>query len=170
MAWSVAVITLSQKLCDLCRKVNPNMLWHQVVRVITRDQLGDLLNVVLVCALGNEQSQSFEYDQHRGCNKSPAFSGPFENITHPVSDAHESSILAEALALASIFLPRNRLALVEPYSITLAYSPHSFSVVPPFPTPLDATRLYSRGGRTPRRPSTRLVLDSPTRVHHWSNN
>jgi hypothetical protein len=82
------------------------------------------------------------------------------------SDAHESSILAEALGLASIFLPRNRLALLEPYSITLACSPHSFSVVPPFSTPLDATRLNSRGGRTPRRPSTRLVLDSPTRVHH----
>jgi hypothetical protein len=83
------------------------------------------------------------------------------------SDAHESSILAEALGLASIFLPRNRLALLEPYSITLGCSPHSFSVVPPFSTALDATRLYSRGGRTPRRPSTRLVLDSPTRVHHW---
>jgi hypothetical protein len=50
--------------------------------------------------------------------------------------------------------------------MTLAYSPHSFSVVPPFSTALDATRLHSRGGRTPRRPSTRLVLDSPTRVHH----
>jgi hypothetical protein len=33
------------------------------------------------------------------------------------SDAHESSILAEVLGLASIFLPRNRLALLEPYSI-----------------------------------------------------
>jgi hypothetical protein len=84
------------------------------------------------------------------------------------SDAHESSILAEALGLASIFLPRNRLALLEPYSITLAYCPHSFSVVPPFSTPLDAARLYSRGGRTPRRPSTRLVLDLPTRAHHWT--
>jgi hypothetical protein len=40
------------------------------------------------------------------------------------SDAHESSILAEVLGLASIFLPRNCLALLEPYSITLAYSPH----------------------------------------------
>jgi hypothetical protein len=34
-----------------------------------------------------------------------------------ISDAHESSILAEVLGLASIFLPRNRLALLEPYSI-----------------------------------------------------
>jgi hypothetical protein len=33
------------------------------------------------------------------------------------SDAHESSILAEVLGLASIFLPGNRLALLEPYSI-----------------------------------------------------
>jgi hypothetical protein len=82
------------------------------------------------------------------------------------TDAHESSILAVALGLASIFLPRNRLALLEPYSIALAYSPHSFSVVPPFSTTLDATRLYSRGGTTARRPSTRLVLDSPTHVHH----
>jgi hypothetical protein len=85
----------------------------------------------------------------------------------PRSDAHESSILPEALGLASIFWPRNRLALLELYSITLGCSPHSFSVVPPFSTPLDATRLYSRGGRTPGPPSTRLVLDSPTRVHHW---
>jgi hypothetical protein len=74
------------------------------------------------------------------------------------SDAHESSILPEALGVASIFLPRNRLALLEPYSITLAYSPHSFSGGPPFATPLDATRLYSRGGRTPRRPSTRPLV------------
>jgi hypothetical protein len=36
-----------------------------------------------------------------------------------VSDAHESSILAEVLGLASLFLPRNRLALLEPYSINL---------------------------------------------------
>jgi hypothetical protein len=35
----------------------------------------------------------------------------------PSSDAHESSILAEVLGLASIFLPRNRLALLEPYSM-----------------------------------------------------
>jgi hypothetical protein len=33
------------------------------------------------------------------------------------SDAHQSSILAEVRGLASIFLPRNRLALLEPYSI-----------------------------------------------------
>jgi hypothetical protein len=38
-------------------------------------------------------------------------------ITKGPSDAHESSILAEVLGLASIFLPRNRLALLEPYSI-----------------------------------------------------
>jgi hypothetical protein len=82
------------------------------------------------------------------------------------SDAHESSILAEALGLASLFLPRSRLALLEPYSTLLAYSPHSFSVLALFLTPLDATRGYSRVGRTARRPSTRLVLDSPTRVHH----
>jgi hypothetical protein len=31
-------------------------------------------------------------------------------------------------------------------------------------TVLDATRRHSRVGHTPRRPSTRLVLDSPTRV------
>jgi hypothetical protein len=98
----------------------------------------------------------------------PGFSS--SHSVPPVSDAHESSILAEALGLASIFLPRNRLALLEPYSITLGCSPHSFSVVPPFSTPLDATRLYSRGDRTPRRPSTRLVLDSPTRVHHCRQN
>jgi hypothetical protein len=66
----------------------------------------------------------------------------------------------------SIFLPRNRLAPLEPYSITLAYAPHVFSVVPPFSTPLDPTRRHSRVGHTARRPSTRLVLDSPTRVHH----
>jgi hypothetical protein len=36
---------------------------------------------------------------------------------HRASDAHESSILAEVLGLASIFLRRNRLALLEPYSI-----------------------------------------------------
>jgi hypothetical protein len=30
------------------------------------------------------------------------------------SDAHESSILAGALGLASIYLPRNRLAPLEP--------------------------------------------------------
>jgi hypothetical protein len=86
--------------------------------------------------------------------------------TSPSSDAHESSILAEALGVASIFLPRNRLAPLEPYSITLAYSPDLFSVVPPFSTPLDPTRRHSRVGHTVRRPSTRLVLDSPTRVYH----
>jgi hypothetical protein len=83
------------------------------------------------------------------------------------SDANESSILAEALGLASILLPRNRLALLEPYSPTLAYSPHVFSVLALFLTPLDAARGYSRVGRTAGRPSTRLVPDSPTRVHHW---
>jgi hypothetical protein len=82
------------------------------------------------------------------------------------SDAHESSILAEALGLASIFLPRDRLAPLEPYSITLAYSPDLFSLVPPFSTPLDPTPRHSRVGHAAGRPSTRLVLDSPTRLHH----
>ncbi|KAA8893200.1 hypothetical protein FN846DRAFT_556000 [Sphaerosporella brunnea] len=85
----------------------------------------------------------------------------------PCSDAHESSILPEVLGLASIFLPRNRLALLEPYSITLAYARHSFSVLALFLTPLDATRGYLQVGHTARRPSTHLVLDSRTRVHHW---
>jgi hypothetical protein len=58
------------------------------------------------------------------------------------SDAHESSILPEVLGLASIFLPRNRLALLEPYSITLAYCRHSFSVLALSLTPLAATREW----------------------------
>jgi hypothetical protein len=39
------------------------------------------------------------------------------SVNQAPSDAHASSILAEVLGLASIFLPRNRLALLEPYSI-----------------------------------------------------
>jgi hypothetical protein len=59
------------------------------------------------------------------CGKASLQDIDWEDIRPPVtaqkvgaaSDAHESSSLAEVLALASIFLPRNRLALLEPYSI-----------------------------------------------------
>jgi hypothetical protein len=75
------------------------------------------------------------------------------------SDAHESNIVAEALGLASNFLPRNRLAPLEPYSITLAYSRHSFSVLALFLTPLDATRRHSL--LLAREPHSSTTLDSP---------
>jgi hypothetical protein len=47
------------------------------------------------------------------------------------SDAHDSSILVEELGLSSILLPRTRLAVLEPYSIILASSSHSFDPVAP---------------------------------------
>jgi hypothetical protein len=51
----------------------------------------------------------------RMCQERSGLAAAFSEGPH--SDAHESSILAEVLGLASIFLPRNRLALLEPYSI-----------------------------------------------------
>jgi hypothetical protein len=59
------------------------------------------------------------------------------------SDAHESSILAEALGLASIFLPRNRLATLERASTVLEYTRPFTSLVFRCATVLDTTRRHS---------------------------
>jgi hypothetical protein len=78
-----------------------------------------------------------------------------------VSDAHESSILAEYFFAS------------KPPSSTRALLGYT-GLLPPLifrcATVFYATRRHSpllARGRTPRRPLTRLVLDSPTRVHHW---
>jgi hypothetical protein len=54
----------------------------------------------------------YEHRAREGAIKAQGVRGPAAS-----SDAHASSILAEVLGLASIFLPRNRLALLGPYSI-----------------------------------------------------
>jgi hypothetical protein len=66
-----------------------------------------------------------------------------EQFATTVSDAHESSILAEVLGLASIFLPRTRLALLEPYSINSPSSATHFPLCHGFlrpSTPLASPR------------------------------
>jgi hypothetical protein len=90
----------------------------------------------------------------------------------PASDAHESSILAEVLGLASIFLPRNRLALLEPYSINWRSPATHFPLCHGFLRP--STPLASRRGAAalpddPRLPSCstrRLVCITAPGFHH----
>jgi hypothetical protein len=78
----------------------------------------------------------------------------FAQSLFSLGDAHESSILAEALGLASIGLPRNGLATLERASTVLDYTRPTHPnclLVPPFSTPrhstpLEATRHHSREG------------------------
>jgi hypothetical protein len=76
-----------------------------------------------------------------------------------ISDAHESSILAEVLGLASIFLPRNPLALPEPYSsptrLTRLLPQLMFHCATVFYAPRRHSRLLAR------RPHSPTTLDSP---------
>jgi hypothetical protein len=61
-----------------------------------------------------------------------------------ISDAHESSILAaQSLGLASIFLPRNRLATLERASTVLEYTRPFTPLVFRCATVLDTTRRHS---------------------------
>jgi hypothetical protein len=87
-----------------------------------------------------------------------------------ISDAHESSILAEVLGLESIFLPRNRLALLEPYSINSPSAATHFPLCHDFlrpSTPLASPREAAALPDDPRLASCstrRLVCITANRI------
>jgi hypothetical protein len=81
------------------------------------------------------------------------------------SDAHESCILAEALGLASIFLPRNRLATLERASTVLDYTRPFTPLVLRCATVLDATRRHSPALASAPPSSTTLDSTRPRLAH-----
>jgi hypothetical protein len=97
--------------------------------------------MVKIVYMNSSKSPSSKYQS--GLNtgdKKPGF--PLK-IRRQTSDAHESSILAEALGLAGIFLPRDGLATLERASTGLEYTRPFTPLIFRCATVLDTTRRHS---------------------------